>query len=147
MNYAEYTSMKLDETSLFQSLEFLKGETVSGFYRYSSDENETLLEQTVFTGISQTKIPFLFEAVFYVEGKYSVSIRQYNDFWLFNRVDWKILPPESSSEQDDYLVYEQLLKDRKTKLRFYTQFLSEEQCGFQTLRPAWNAFIGLQKGE
>ena len=147
MNIAEHKSIKLDQESLFQNLDFLKGETVSGFYRYSNDVTETILEQAIFDGIPQTKIPFLYEAVFYVEGKYSVSIRQHNDFWLFNRTDWKILPPESSTTKDDYLVYEQFLKDRKTQLRFYTQFLPVEQGGFQTLQPAWNAFIGFKKGE
>ena len=57
------------------------------------------------------------------------------------------LSVKSSTTKDDYLVYEQFLKDRKTQLRFYTRFLPVEQSGFQTLQPAWNAFIGFKKGE
>lgn len=144
---AEFISSKVYQQKDFaEKLNFLKNETGSGFIRMSDSERECVLENTVFPELASNTVSFLFEAAFYVEGKYSVMIRQFNDFWLINQVNWKDLPPESSSEDDDYIVYWQENTDRK-KMMFYTQYLPVDSCGFKTLAPAWNAFIGFKKGE
>lgn len=147
MNTAEFTTCRVYQPDdLADKLGVLKNETVDGFIRFSDAEREMVLEKSAFPAIDFTAVSFLFEAAFYVEGKYSVMIRQMNDFWLINRVDWKILPPESSKPEDDYVVYTQKNTDYKEML-FYTQYLPVDNCGFKTLTPAWNAFIGFEKGE
>lgn len=147
MSKAEFISYKVHQLKdLAEKLDFLKNETGSGFIRMSDSERECVLENTVFPELAFKTVPFLFEAAFYVEGKYSVMIRQFNDFWQINQVNWKDLPPETSSSDDDYIVYCQENTDRK-KMLFYTQYLPVDSCGFKTLTPAWNAFIGFKKGE
>ena len=147
MSKAEFISYQVHQLKdLAEKLDFLKNETGSGFIRMSDSERESVLENTVFPELAFNAVPFLFEAAFYVEGKYSVMVRQFNDFWQINQVNWKDLPPETSSADDDYIVYCQENTDRR-KMLFYTQYLPVDSCEFKTLTPAWNAFIGFKKGE
>ena len=90
MSKAEFISYKVHQLKdLAEKLDFLKNETGSGFIRMSDSERECVLENTVFPELAFKTVPFLFEAAFYVEGKYSVMIRQFNDFWQINQVNWR----------------------------------------------------------
>ena len=136
-----YVSQKVSAKDLPEELKKISG-NVCGFYRLSNAEEPVMLHGESMPDISDRVVPFLFEAAFF-NGMVSVGIRQYNDFWLVNRVEWNETPPRSPQSGDDYLVYQQFAKTRE-ELLFYTQYLPVEKNGFEILAPAWNAFIGFK---
>lgn len=146
MNKATFTSYRLNAGELKEKCAFLKNEKGCGFIRMSDSEAPLVIREDVFPEIENKANSFLFEALFYVEGKYSVSIRQFNDFWLLNLVEWHILPPEHSGTEDEYQVFTRYMLDG-TPMGFVTWYTPVNCCNFQTLRPAWTAFTGFLKGE
>ncbi|MBR7138363.1 MAG: hypothetical protein IKD44_02335 [Lentisphaeria bacterium] len=146
MEQATFTSYKLNAAELQEKCAFLKNEKGCGFVRMSDSETPLVISGGSFPDIGNNVTSFLFEALFYVEGKYSISIRQFNDFWLFNQVDWHILPPEKSTAVDEFQIFTRYMFDG-TPMRFITWYTPVECCHFETLRPAWTAFTGFLKGE
>ena len=146
MNIPDFKSYRLSAAELNGKISELLSEKGCGFYRMADSEAVVVLKDCAFPVLAEANGTFLFEAVFYIEGKYSFSIRQYNDFWLFNQVSWNYLPPEKSAGTDEFKISTQYMADG-TPLRFYTQYLPEKCCDFTTLRPAWTVFTGFVKGE
>lgn len=139
---SNFSSQRLDAEALIAELRKLRGH-FDGFYRLSDAEAPVMLHDDPLPEIPARTLPFLFEAALF-DGRTSVSIRQYNDFWLFNRVDWDDAPPSKPQSGDDCIVYRQFTKSREGML-FYTQYLPTEKYGFKVLTPAWNVFIGFDK--
>ncbi|MBP5586644.1 MAG: hypothetical protein J6Y92_09865 [Lentisphaeria bacterium] len=140
-----FDSRKLQSGELIEKIKATFSGNVSGFYRLSNDEEPVMLSAQLLPEFSADAVPFLFEAAFF-DGKVSVSVRQYNDYWLVNTVEWNETPPGAPGSGDDYLVYRQFDKTRKSLL-FYTQYLPVVKNGFEVLMPAWNAFIGFEEKE
>ena len=138
----DFTSQRLSSEQLRAELKKITG-SVSGFYRLSDAEEAVMLHDEALSGSIATAVPFLFEAAFF-DGKVSIGIRQYNDFWLFNRVEWDGAPPRKPQSGDDFFVYRQYTKSREGML-FYTQYLPVAKYGFEVMTPTWNMFVGFDK--
>ena len=91
-----------------------------------------------------TGVPFLFELAVRA-GECSITVRQYNDFWLLNRVTWGGKLPSRPGSGPDFLVYREYTKTQEGLL-FYTQYLPvKNRAGFEVLTPAWSMFIGFSR--
>lgn len=144
----EFHSEPLTLEQLKAKLNELRTLPFVGFVRFSDAETP------VYVDAKETPLPpmpelprFLYEAALYLPGKTSVAIRQCNDRWQWNQVDWATPPPDNSDRTtDDFLIYRQFAIGGK-KLKFYTQFLPVISSGseYPCLQPAWNAFIGFEE--
>jgi CRISPR type III-associated protein (TIGR04423 family) len=144
-----FQTRRLTLEELRVELDALRAAGVVGFVRFSDAETPVYVDSKSEPLPALPALPrFLYEAALYVEGRKSVSIRQFNDFWLWNEVEWNGLPPKEDGAAENGLAYTQMALGGR-KLRFYTRFLPvQDACAsFPTLRPAWNAFIGFEEGE
>lgn len=140
-----FDSRKLQSGELIGKIKEAFPGNVCGFYRLSNAEEPVILSAQPLPEFPADAVPFLFEAAFF-DGKVSMSVRQYNDCWLVNTVEWNETPSCAPENGDDYLVYRQFDKTRK-RLLFHTQYLPVVKNGFEVLMPAWNAFIGFEEKE
>ena len=148
MDDHQFHSEQLTLEQLAEKLDKLRPQPLVGFVRFSDAEMPIYVDSKATPLPSLPELPrFLYEAALYLPGKTSVSIRQCNDLWQWNQVDWATPPPQDSTpECDDFLVYTQFAIGGK-KLRFYTQFLPTGNVPgtkYPALQPAWNAFIGFE---
>ncbi|MBQ6470869.1 MAG: hypothetical protein IJJ33_02700 [Victivallales bacterium] len=149
MSIPMFHTEKLDAEGLRAHLAALRPLVVEGFVRFSDSEMPIYVDSKSEPLPELPSLPrFLYEAALYVPGSRSVSIRQFNDFWVWNEVEWDAAPPSQTGMADKFLVYEQMALGGR-RLRFYTRFEENQEAGalFPTLRPAWNAFIGFVEGE
>lgn len=138
-----FESLRLTAEELRAELRKIVG-PVDGFCRFSDAEEPVMLHGEPLPEIPEAGSSFLFELAVCTE-KFGIGVRQYNDFWLFSRVDWEVPPPRKPGSGADYLVYREYTKARKGLL-FYTQYLPKKNnAGFDVLTPAWNIFIGFGK--
>ena len=138
-----FESLRLTADELREKLREIR-EPLDGFLRYSDAEEPVMLHGEPLPEIPEAGSAFLFELAVCTE-KFSISVRQYNDFWLCNREDWEAPPPRKPETGRDYLVYREYTKAQEGLL-FYTQYLPKKNsAGFDVLTPAWNMFIGFSK--
>lgn len=138
-----FTSKKMNWEEVKDNLKKLDNISIQGFYRYSNAEKEVYLDNSPLplNDINRNNNSFLYEAAFYVENSYSVSIRQYNDFWLWNEVQWNEMQPDISN--DESTCYSQIASSNR-RLKFHTHYKMEKNNDFDVLQPAWTAFVGFE---
>jgi CRISPR type III-associated protein (TIGR04423 family) len=144
MNTPIFHSAMLSKDELTNKLKEFSNLLCEGFMRWSDSEDVIKINNSPLPTEVVKNTSFLYEANFYIEAQYSISIRQFNDSWLYNQTSWNIVPPKNDKLNDDFFIYNQYLNDG-TSLKFYTQYVIEKCCNFDTLKPGWTAFIGFNK--
>lgn len=156
--YAVFTSQRLTQDEVLRRLAEITSPG-EGFWRLADQDQPVWLDKQ--NVVIDTAGSFLYECVFYVEGRLSVAVRHFDDAWEYSEAQWVTLPPDHSKEEDPFVVYSQLAVDPKVgyrSLRFFTSYHDvplpvaampgcAQEPALAVLKPAWRAFIGFAKGE